>query len=276
MKFRLYREFGSLNSADVFNSIQKGLEYLGHEISTIDGIPIIWSVLWYGRMQGNRRIYENCIKKKLPIIIVEVGNLKRNYTWRISINHVNRQGIFGNDTDLDNSRPQKLGVSLNDIRPNRKSEILIAAQHTRSLQWQGRPDTKIWVTELIKKLKNFTDRSIFVRPHPRSLFGPVFGTTMIYPKKIENTYDDFDMDYNYHCIINHNSGPAIQSIINGTPAICDQTSLAYPVSCSIDQIENPVIPDRHQWFLELCHTEWTVEEIEKGLPFSRIIPLIKL
>lgn len=276
MKFRLHREYGSLNSVGVFNSIQQGLQHIGHEVSNESGIPVIWSVLWAGRMRGNLKIYEHHRKQNLPVIIVEVGNLKRNHTWRISINHVNQLGFFGNTTDLDHQRPNKLGLKLKDFKLNRKPEIIIAAQHVQSLQWKNMPDPCAWVTQTVTNIRKYTDRPILVRPHPRSLFGPVSGTTIVYPKKIENTYDNFDIDYNYHCVVNHNSGPAIQSIIHGTPAVCDQSSLAYPVSNKIKDIENPVMSDRQQWFVELCHTEWTIDEIENGLPFLRILPHIKL
>jgi hypothetical protein len=94
------------------------------------------------------------------------------------------------------------------------------------------------------------------------------------PKRIPNTYDDFDIFYNYHCVINYNSGPAVHAAINGVPIICDSSSLASPVSSSLDQIENLQLPDREEWFLKLCHTEWTVEEIKQGLPLQRLIPEI--
>jgi hypothetical protein len=71
-------------------------------------------------------------------------------------------------------------------------------------------------------------------------------------------------------VINHNSGPAVQAAIQGTPVICDQSSLAFPVSMQLDQIETPYMPDRTQWFTELVHTEWTVSEIAQGIPFLRL------
>jgi hypothetical protein len=72
-------------------------------------------------------------------------------------------------------------------------------------------------------------------------------------------------------VINHNSGPAIQAAVEGIPIICDESSLAWPVSSSIDNIVNPVLPDRTEWFLKLCHTEWTVEEIAQGIPIQRLL-----
>jgi hypothetical protein len=91
------------------------------------------------------------------------------------------------------------------------------------------------------------------------------------PKRVPNTYDDFNIFYNYHCVINHNSGPAVQAAIRGVPVICDASSLASQLSGTIENIEKITLPDREDWFLKLSHTEWTVEEISNGLPQSRLI-----
>ena len=104
-----------------------------------------------------------------------------------------------------------------------------------------------------------------VRPHPRAplrLQNPDFSVE--YPKKLHGTYDDFNINYNYHCVINHNSGPTVQAAIRGTPIICDSTSLAHEISGNFENIENIALPPREDWFLRLCHTEWTAEEIAKN------------
>jgi hypothetical protein len=90
------------------------------------------------------------------------------------------------------------------------------------------------------------------------------------PKQIPGTYDNFDIDYNYHCVINFNSGPAVQAAIDGTPIICNLSSLAADISGSISDIENIKLPDRSDWFLKLCHTEWTIDEISQGIPLKRL------
>ena len=274
MNFRLYREFGALNSRPVFDAFEQGLKSLGHNISN-DGIPVIWSVLWNGRMAKNKEIYENCPKIRKPIIIIEVGNLRRNETWRISLGHINRLGQFANDFELDPDRPKKLGVSLKEKVKNRRSEILIATQHQKSLQWQGMPAMDQWVKMTAKEIRNYTDRKIIVRPHPRSpLRLNLPGVEVEIPKQIPGTYDDFDIDYNFHCVVNHNSGPALQAAINGVPCICDPSSLAYPVSSKFEEIEGISLPDREDWFLKLCHTEWTVNELAQGIPLKRLEPFI--
>lgn len=271
MRFRLYREHGALNSKPVFDAFEQGLKSLGHDISNTDGIPVIWSVLWSGRMAANQRVYQECINNQKPIVIIEVGNLLRGKTWRISVNHIHGFGIFGNDTDIDANRPEKLGVFLKPIQEKRRPEILIAGQHSRSLQWQGMPLMEEWVTSTVAAVRQYTDRKIFVRPHPRSPISPkIAGVEIEIPKPVIGTYDDFDIDYNYHCVINHNSGPAVQAAIAGVPVICDTSSLASKISGKIQEIENISLPDRDEWFLKLCHTEWTVEEISQGVPLKRL------
>jgi hypothetical protein len=272
MKFKLHREYGALNSPLIFDSIEAGLKRLGHTVVAANAdVDILWSALWHGRMLGNRKIYEARKNSGLPTVFIEVGNLKRGETWRISIDHINGMGVFGNRSELDNQRAGKLGVFLKNFQEKRREEILIACQHNRSLQWTGMPSMEQWVTETVKKIRVYTNRPIVVRPHPRCPIRlPTNLIKLENPKKVMNTYDDFDIDYGYHCVINHNSGPAVQAAIQGTPVICDQSSLAFPVSMQLDQIETPYMPDRTQWFTELVHTEWTVSEIAQGIPFLRL------
>jgi len=272
MKFKLYREFGALNSKPVFDALEIGLKNQNHEIvDRNEDVSVIWSVLWQGRMLGNQKIYQQNLSANKKTMIVEVGNLKRNITWRISLNNVNRNGYFGNQSSLDTNRENILKVFLMPKQKNRRDEILITCQHEKSLQWQGQPSMSDWVNSTILQIRQYSDRKIVVRPHPRSnLIKPITGATILQPKKIDGTYDDYDIDYRYHCVINHNSGPAVQAAVQGVPIICDSSSLASPMSNTIQNIEQLTFPDRKQWFLELLHTEWTLDEITKGIPIQRL------
>ena len=90
------------------------------------------------------------------------------------------------------------------------------------------------------------------------------------PKLLPGTYDSFDIQYDYHAVINHNSGPGIQAAVQGTPVVVHDSSLAYPVSISNAQIENPPQRDLTQWLLEICHTEWLLEELAQGVWVPRL------
>jgi hypothetical protein len=274
MKFKLYREYGALNSPPIFDAVEQGLLSLGHTVVDRDeDVAVIWSVLWSGRMRNNKTIYDHCKRINKPVVIIEVGNLKRGETWRLSLDHINNLGYFGNSENLDANRPDMLGVSLKSRPERHRGEILVACQHQESLQWQGMPIMRQWCEDTIAKIKQYTNRRIIVRPHPRSPFTFKMSNIIVEkPKRLADTYDDFDIFYNYHCVINHNAGPAVQAAIQGIPVLCDTSSLAAPMSIEWSQLENPTLPNREEWFLKLCHTEWTVEEIEKGIPLARLFP----
>jgi hypothetical protein len=78
------------------------------------------------------------------------------------------------------------------------------------------------------------------------------------------------MTFDYHTVINYNSGPGIQAAITGVPVLVDSTSLAHPVGIDISEIDAPEQKDRYQWFVEICHTEYTVDELRNGLWLKRL------
>ena len=72
-------------------------------------------------------------------------------------------------------------------------------------------------------------------------------------------------------VVNHSSNPAIEAVINGIPVFVSEASLCYEVgNHSFATINNPVMPDRTSWVNKLSYTEWFPDEIEKGLPWTRI------
>lgn len=264
----------ALNSRPVMDAFLQGCHT--HKISVSENnlnadAAVIWSVLWNGRMAKNESIYHHYRKQNKPVICIDVGALNRGVTWKIAINNINAHGYYGHQDNLDWNRPSKLGIKLENQHSPR-SHIVLAAQHTNSLQLTG-VNLETWISDTINQLKLHTDRNIYVRPHPRcrlkleNLPQPIKIET---PLKLPNTYDSFNMDFNCHAVINYNSGPGIQSALHSCRPIVDSSSLAYPVSISISDIEKPYDIDRDQWVVEICHTEYTVDEIAQGLWVHRL------
>lgn len=276
MKIAYFPSQSALNSKPVLAAFLEGCRTLS--IETIENsmdcdAAVIWSVLFQGRMLGNQKVYEIYRKQGKPVFVIDVGTLKRGVLWKISLNNINRLAHWGNEKNVNLDRPATLGLSLHETRQIRAKTVLIAGQHERSLQWRGQPPVGAWIDAVIKEVRQYTDRPIVVRPHPRFRVSEVLGKDIRFdqPRMLNGTYDDFNIDYNHHCVINFCSGPSIQAPIYGVPVICDQSSLAYPVSSKIETIENIQLPDRSEWFVNLCHTEWTVEEISQGIPIRRLL-----
>ena len=278
MQFNLHERYGARNSKPVFDAFRAGANALGHSVvvNGNDGIDVIWSVLWNGRMSGNRAIWERNISQSKPTIVLEVGGISRGSTWKVGLNGINRDAFFGDVWD-DSRHCNLLDIRLKPWRTEGKF-ILICGQHDKSLQWQGLPRMSQWVMDTIEQVQAHTDRPIIFRPHPRCRLDSIERQYKnVYrqdPQFIAGTYDDFDMGFNdVWATISHSSNPGIHSILNGVPAFVSNHSLAYDVGNDIDfmhDIEDPLMPDRSQWLNNYAHTEWTIEEISQGIPLKRL------
>ena len=233
---------------------------------------IVWSVLWSGRMSANQSVWKHYRDLGRPVIIVDVGALYRGLTWKVALNNITADGYYGHQDQLDWDRPRKLGISL-AINLSCNPRIVIAAQHALSLQVANLESIEHWIAQQVADTQAVSDRPIVIRPHPRSrlnlpqLTGNI---TIEQPQQVTNTYDSYNLAFDCHAMINYNSGPGIQAAMAGTRPVVDRSSLAYPVSVAIENIEQPYTVDRDQWLVEICHTEYTQEELGKGLWLQRL------
>lgn len=277
MKFKLWREYGAQNSKPIFDAFEIGLKTLGHTVvDNNQDIDVIWSVLFHGRMAGNKAVWENAKKQKRKVVVLEVGGIKRGETWKVGLNGINRDAFFG-EKNNDSSRAKKLNLNLAPWRSDGEF-ILICGQHDKSLQWQNQPSMSNWFLKIYDNIRRHTARPIIFRPHPRCRL-PYIEQDLKYvyrqePKHILGTYDDFDMNFeNIWATVSWSSNPGIHSVINGIPAFVGTSSLAYPVGNDIDflhDIETPLMPDRTQWLNDYAWTEYTQSEISQGLPIERL------
>ena len=273
MKFSLWTQYGALNSKPIFDAFANSLNSNGHVVVYNDSsadINVIWSVLFNGRMAGNKAVWE----QQKPTIVLEVGGIKRGTTWKVGLNGINRDAYFGPDNN-NSDRHRLLGLSLKPWKYNGEF-ILIAGQHDKSLQWKDMPSMATWVHDTITFIRAQTDRPIIFRPHPRCPlpaiehdFKDVKRQT---PKQIQNTYDDFDMQFdNIWATVSWSSNPGIHSVINGVPAFTGPSSLAFNVAeQNLRNIDNPLYCDRTQWLNDYAHTEYTIEEISQGIPLKHL------
>ena len=262
-----FPSYTAMNGGPVLEAFIKGAsrKFDCRQADRTSDVAVIWSCLWNGRMLPNKEIYEDFRETGRPVIIIEVGALRRNVTWKIAVNNITSEGHYGHTENLDWDRPKKLGVGLKQRRAD-NGKILIAGQHHKSHQLHHLESQEGWINEQIDAIRRQTDREIVVRSHPRSPLRIPSQT----PRKIEGTYDDFDFDTKYYAVVNYSSGPAIQSAIQGTPVITSEYSLAHPISNDINHIRRLENRANDQWLTEICHTEYLVDEIERGLWLDRL------
>lgn len=268
------------NSGPVLSAAVTALRHHGIKVveNSLDAdAALIWSVLWAGRMAGNQAVWNHYTSTGRPVIIIDIGALYRGETWKIAVNSITADGYYGHKENLDWDRPRKLGISL-AINLSRNDRIVIAAQHAKSLQVQDLISVENWICEQIAQIRKYTDRPIIIRPHPRSRLDAEClpkDCLIESPKKITDTYDSYNLAFDCHAMINYNSGPGIQAALAGTRPVVDKSSLAYPVSMAIEDIDKPYQIDRDQWLVEICHTEYTQQEISQGLWLNRLAPALE-
>jgi hypothetical protein len=275
MRFGVFNKFGAANSQPVFEAFTQAVTRLGHAWRLHDAtadIAVIWSVVWAGRMRANQEVWNAFRNTGRPVVVLEVGMLRRGHTWKMSGNGTDRGAEWPSVSDCD--RPTKLGIALEPWR-SFGTDVVIALQRTDSEQWKDQPPMDQWLADVVAGLKSHTDRPIRIRSHPRKRMLHSLGFDIEVPNKLPGTYDDFDFDRSLQqawCVLNWNSGPGTQAVIQGVPAFVGPTSLAAPVA-SLDwsQIESPQRPNRESWLNQVAHTEWTVGEIASGEPVASLL-----
>ena len=276
MKFSLFTNYGPLNSPEVFNAVKIGLIGLGHTVVENDmdcDVPVIWSLLWNGRMMRNKQVWDHFRSQGKDVLVIEVGGIQRNKTWKVALNGINRKGNFGPNNN-SSDRATKLNLQVKPWRTT-GDHIFICLQHDKSEQWAECQPLLNYTIETINELRKHTHRRIVVRQHPRCpLQQQPKLDNVVYqiPTMIENTYDDYDLHFsNEWAVISWSSNPGIHAVLNGIPAFVGEQSLAFDVAnTDLSKIEQPNMPDRTQWLNDYAYTEWTIEEIAQGTPFSRL------
>jgi hypothetical protein len=284
MKVSFFTKNSSKAGIPVFKSMMKAVAETDTVLeNSIDAdVAVIWSLLWHGKMAANKLIWKEFKKQGKPIVVLEVGGINRNTTWKVGIDGINGRANFCNKENLDVNRPKKLGIELKPWKTNGEN-IIICGQHQKSEQWINLPHIDQYYENRILEIRNHTDAPIFLREHPRHLRGIhymneidlqlKYAVKYMATNHIEGTYDNYDFNTaleNAKLVVSESSNPGMEATINGVPAWTGPESLTYPVSVHPKDLDKEY-PDREQWLIELAHTEWTVEEIESGIPWARLL-----
>lgn len=280
MKLAVHTNFGPLNSKDIFKKFISSLIASGEDVrvneDTNADVAVIWSVLWRGRMEGYKKIWDKYRNSGRPVIVLEVGGLKRNHSFKIGINGINRDADFANQ-EFDDKRWPLFGHKMKPWNPT-GDIIVICGQHDASEQWKGLPRMEQWIKQQITEIRKYTTRPILVRPHPRNQINfkenEFTNVHVRHPKRDYKTYDDTDFKATLErtwAVVNHSSNPAMEAVINGVPVFVSESSLCHDVgNIKLSDINTPAMPNRLGWAHKLAYTEWFPNEIEQGLPWVRL------
>ena len=280
MKIEAWPMYGPLNSKNIFQKFIKSMQDTGDTVhvnkETNGDVAVIWSVLWRGRMQSYKAIWDRYRGQGKPVIVLEVGGLRRNLSFKVGINGINRDADFANQS-FDEKRWHLFQHELRPWNPT-GDLIVICGQHDASEQWKNLPRMSVWIEQQIHQIRKLTSRPILVRPHPRNLIqfdeNKFKNVKIRLPKRDFRTYDDTDFKATLErtwAVVNHSSNPAMEAVMKGIPVFVSESSLCHDVgNISLADINTPAMPNRLTWANKLSYTEWFEDEIEQGLPWARI------
>ena len=240
---------------------------------------LIWSVLWFGKMSGNKQVWDKYQAAGKPVIVIEVGGLIRNETWKLGINGVNRDADFALDVGVDPDRVKHLGIEKLPWVIEDKPYILVCGQHAYSLQWQDMPDMDTYFRNTVEEIREWSNKPIVLRAHPRyreRIHFPIADEQWYIDrdcewqiaKKVQETYDSFDLEDQLketNLTVSYSSNAGVNSIIQGIPAVVSKHSLAYEMTSTYKET---MCARREDWLIKMCNIEWLPDEI--GTQWRRI------
>lgn len=191
-------------------------------------------------------------------------------------------GIWYNENNYANKnsspeRWEKIKSALNiDLQPWRSNgrHILVCLQRQSGWSMKG-VDNVQWAIEKIKQIRQYSNRPIRVRMHPKAPTNIEalrrLGVEFSRPKT--SILDD--LRGAWACVL-FSSSASVAAIQSGIPCFVDDNScVAYAVSnTDISKIETPIMPDRTQWVYDLAACHWHVDESKEGLIYKHFEPYL--
>lgn len=265
--------------------VREGLDKLGYEIQCKYDDHLeqgsVWPcdliVTWTLWRHTARRLNSDAHQKLGgSVLCMENGFIRsvggRRYyqlAWRQGEGSgINGQGVFPIG---DDSRWKSWNVRMAPWRGNGK-HILICAQ--RGVR-EHDPDIthgSNWPDTVIEKIRRYTDRPIYFRPHPGNK-RPCLPKRKSVDRIIDPHKESLEQNLRgAWCTVVYSSTSATDSILAGVPVCYDGESVMCQDLCGrIKHIENPPRGDRDAVLSKLAWGQWNSDELESGEAFRHVL-----
>jgi hypothetical protein len=250
------------------------------------------------KLQDRASAYQFILDSGKPFLVSESPVFRKYPEWtRLGwYSYKWTDGIFGNENsppDRWNKFQQKTGITFKEWN-SPGDHILIMGQKegdsSLSELYKDFESFYDWVSWIVIQIRQYSDRPIIIRPHPRNLRHGIGMCEKLNRNKnlnikISNNLteggtqggDGLDRDLqNAHCIITYNSLSAIEAVCEGIPTFAfDNGSMIWPIAHKdISQIENLNYNiDITQWKYDVAYTQWDRMENKTGESWAHLKPL---
>lgn len=179
-----------------------------------------------------------------PFVFMDHAYFHRGYRhdayYRCIYNGIHRTNVL----DVPGGRLKFFKVKVQDWKPSRDHVVFIPAP--KNIEWLFGD----WNDGALERIASCTQRLIKIKA------------------KTDGSLGDFL--HRSHGLVTHSSVAGVEAACLGFPVFGPETSPAYPVSGSLDDIENPVRPDREPWLRTLAYSQFTTAEIANGTAWQII------
>lgn len=222
-----------------------------------------------GRLKEALRAYPLAGK---PAIYVDLGFWGRKQGGRfagyhkISVNGRHPTAYF-QDRPHDFSRAAVFKLKPEPWRkPDPGAPIILAGMGPKGAHAEGyRPQQ--WEAQMVKIMRQFTDRPIHYRPKPNwPAATPIPGTVML------NRLAPLEQALaGAHCVVSHHSNTGVEALVAGIPNFTTE-GVAVPLSrTDLVKIEDPLLSEhRMQWLADVAWTQFSIAEMASGLAWRHL------
>lgn len=251
------------------------------------------------KMQERASAYQYILDSNKPFLVLESPVFRKYPAWtRLGwYSYKWSDGIFGNENSPSNrwNKFQKeTGIEFKDWN-SPGDHILIMGQKEGDSSliemYENYESFYNWVEEIVLKIRQYSDRKIIVRPHPRNLTHGIGMCEKLNKHSKLNieistnltdggTQGGEGLDRDLHkayCVITYNSLSAVEAICEGIPTFAfNNGSMIWPVAHKdISQIENLNYDiDLTQWKYDVAYTQWNRKENKTGESWAHLKPLM--
>ena len=240
-----------------------------------------------------------------PRIVVEQATFRKNIDfdkpetcyYKVGLNHFTYdEGIFYNENS-PSDRWEKIKKEQNiEIKPWRHMQytgseyILFLLQNPIDTSLNPLLESGVryddWINKTVRDIREVTDKKIRVRLHPRFQSRFDLHRLSLLGVEISNEYDGWnksnggdslykDLKNAWACVT-FSSNAATEAVCEGIPVVnLHKSSFSWPVSYhTLDILAQNMIEcdfDRTQWLYDCAYTQWTLEEINKGIVHKRLL-----
>jgi hypothetical protein len=261
----------AIDSEGGINYINKGHDYDPYLIEFIHGSGGIISnwdrekdtdntLVIRGLGGGSRKAIQHCWESGRTFYAIDTGyfgNGKAKTVHRVTKNALQYLGPI---TDRDHDRARSFGYKFKKFTPG--SKILLVPPSNKVMELFGQPDPETWVEQVTTELRKYTDRPIEVRLKP------------LRSERVSTNTIQAALKNNVHCLVTYNSIAAVESLMEGKPAVVlGQNAASVVAETALQNIENPKRPNSDEmdaYMANLAYQQFTVTELRSGFAWETI------